>query len=372
MGIIWLVVLIALGSGLAAVVAAAWGVLRMSDVLREPPRDVLILAAHQDDCVVLAGEYAIEAAKGGRRIEIVYLTCGAPDASDGRALLRRQEAVTAWGLLGVGPADLHHMGLPQASVSGPSRIEAKQLQAAGERLREVTERLAPGTAVFIPAAGESHVDHRTLRKLSLEAIHETGRSDLRILEAPEYNDHYSLLRCPWRSLIYVASNIPFLGRWVGSDCTWTRAGFVRGGPPLVLPPDPARLEKKRELPRQFRSEDGELLVKYFGHPDRFRPVDDVSAARNLPERTGRYFRFDERHLGASVLLLWLSLWLSAILISNRALWLAAKWQPWAAIVLTLAASIVLLPYGFRRQAMSRRAILLSIMVGSVWGTLQVV
>jgi len=38
-------------------------------VLDEPARDVMILAAHQDDCVIAAGEYGIAALDAKRTVE---------------------------------------------------------------------------------------------------------------------------------------------------------------------------------------------------------------------------------------------------------------------------------------------------------------
>jgi LmbE family N-acetylglucosaminyl deacetylase len=361
------VLLIAPACGLTAAAALIRGLLRVPHMDREPPRDLLILAAHQDDCVVLAGEYAIETARAGRRIQIVYLTCGAQMPEDDRARLRRQEAETAWGMLGVTPGELHDLALPQSDVSGPSGSTSEELGEAKRNLRRIVEQLAPGTAVFIPAAGESHVDHRTLRQVSLEVIDDAGRKDLMVLESPEYNDYYSLLHCPWRSLAFVARSIPLLGRWVRPGRAWMRAGFADGPVPLVLPLDPVRLARKKQLLRQFGSEDGELLVKYFGYPDRFRPIGDVHAARKRPEDVGLYLRFDGQCLGLSVLLLWLSLWFSAALIGAGAVWLVAMWRRPAGIGFALASVGVLLFCLLRARGLCRRAMLISVSVGLLWG-----
>src|SRR5690554_2654057 len=80
---------------------------RRARVWNEAPRDAVILAAHQDDCVIAAGEYAVEAVAAGRRIDVVYLTCGDAKPGSRRARTRRAEALSAWGSLGVGPDRLH-------------------------------------------------------------------------------------------------------------------------------------------------------------------------------------------------------------------------------------------------------------------------
>jgi LmbE family N-acetylglucosaminyl deacetylase len=310
------------GGALSAVAAsagvAAWSLrFRKPVVEHEPPRDVLILAAHQDDCVIMAGEYAIEARRQGKRVQVVYLTCGAATPEEPRVAIRRLECERAWELIGV-PADkLLFLNLPQSEVEGPSRLTGEHLQSARTSIEAALADLPEKAAVFIPAAGETHGDHRALRQVSLEALERVGRTDLRTLEVPEYNGWYSLWHTPWRGLSFALSGFPLLGRIVSLSGDRARAGFLHGGPPHVLSPDAARLEKKRDMLRLFVSEDGPLLVKYFGHCDWFRPVDRIKGIGKGENATG-CVKIGGRSLGISVVLMLASMWALSLAVA----WLA--------------------------------------------------
>lgn len=62
-----------------------------------PPADLLILAAHPDDCAIIAGEYAQVSAAANKSIRIVYLTCGSADPNDAICVCsrRREECYDA-------------------------------------------------------------------------------------------------------------------------------------------------------------------------------------------------------------------------------------------------------------------------------------
>ena len=47
-----------------------------------------------------------------------------------------------------------------------------------------------------------------------------------------------------------------------------------------MPPDEARLARKRRMLEMFESEGGPKLVKAFGGSWRFRRIDDIDAALN--------------------------------------------------------------------------------------------
>jgi LmbE family N-acetylglucosaminyl deacetylase len=248
-------------------------------------RDVLILAAHQDDCVVMAGEYAIAAVEAGRSVRIVYLTNGdsreTSPASE-RALRRNAEAIASWGSIGVSRESIAFLGLPAAPIAGPSRMTGEQLLAAKAQLVEIISALPQASAVFVPAAGESHVDHRTLRRLALEALKSVGRADLHIFEAPEYNPYVSLTRMPKKAFVHVIAAIPVVRRWAAAMRRKTAAPeeFPYGPRAMIMRPDQNRLERKRRMLEMFESEGGPQLVRAFGGSWRFRRIDDLDAAMN--------------------------------------------------------------------------------------------
>src|SRR3569832_1852259 len=76
-------------------VVAMAAMLRRPRVMTDPAKPALILAAHQDDCAILAGGYAIFAKQAGCRVQKAYLTCGAPSPGGPRAGARRGGARAA-------------------------------------------------------------------------------------------------------------------------------------------------------------------------------------------------------------------------------------------------------------------------------------
>jgi LmbE family N-acetylglucosaminyl deacetylase len=169
---------VALALGLAGWVA----VRRRPGSIDAPARDVLVVAAHPDDCVIMAGEYALHALAQGKRVAVYYLTCGAARDDPARAAARRTEALTAWSMAGVPPEALTFGELPE---QGPADTEARtreELARARAQLEDQMRALPRGAALFVPAASEEHVDHRLLRRVALESLRATGRRDLVVYE----------------------------------------------------------------------------------------------------------------------------------------------------------------------------------------------
>jgi len=334
-------------------------------------RDGLILAPHPDDCVILAGEYGLEARQAGRSVQIVYLTCGDRASDAARAERRRSEAIEAWGSAGVSAHCLHFLDLPQSNVEGPMRYGPDDVATAVDRVAQAVESLPANSVVFLPADGESHVDHVTLRRIGLQALARVRREDIVVMEAPEYNTYYSLLRSPAKTILYVVQQIPVLGRLVAElDLGPGFAGFASGGPGYVLPPSVARLEKKKDMLRKFKSEDGELLVHYFGHPDRFRRVQDVEAA--LSRRPTLHLQIGGRHLAPSVVFLWAAI-LGGVFSATFALadWLsrAIPGPPRVGWIIAALGFVALGLAARHREHFERFLIYLLSGIGLVWGSI---
>jgi LmbE family N-acetylglucosaminyl deacetylase len=272
-------------------------------VMAEAPRDVLILAAHQDDCVIMAGEYAIAAKEAGRAVRVVYLTNG--DSKDHnsqseRADKRNREAIAAWGCIGVAADSICCSGYAAAPVAGPSRITTENSNQIRRQFVELLRMLPADWTVFIPAPGESHVDHRTLRRIALECLSVVGRDDLHVYEAPEYNRYLSLVRMPRKTLMYILATIPVVRRWAVMHREIIAAEeFPCGARALIMPEDAARLERKRSMLKFFSSEDGEKLIRLFGARSRFRRITELNCA--LQERPWGYLPFEGYRLGISAL-----------------------------------------------------------------------
>src|SRR3569623_676267 len=148
-------------------VVAAAALLRRPRVMTEPAKPALILAAHQDDCAILAGGYAIFAKAAGCRVQVAYLTCGASSPDQPRAVTRREESLAAWRALDVGDDDVFFFGLPEHGVSAESTWTHADRDRARTWLGGQLRQLTANAEDYLPAAGESHVDFRGLRRLAL-------------------------------------------------------------------------------------------------------------------------------------------------------------------------------------------------------------
>lgn len=320
LGMAILLTLAPLALGMVVVTA----LLRRPRVVDGEARHALILAAHQDDCAILAGGYAIFARAAGRSVRIAYLTCGAASPDLPRAKTRRQEAYTAWGMLAIPAEDIFFCDLPEHAPSSVSSWSVSDRDRARGWLLGLLRDLPVRSVVFLPAPGETHVDHRALRQLALEAWKVSERADLSFFEGPEYNDYVSLAQAPEKMVVALASALPGLSGWAKRRARAPWAGFAASGSYWELPPDRIRLEQRRELLRAFASENGELLVRLFGWCERYRPVPDAACGLQAEPPTG-YLYLGQYHRGFSALLALVVLAESAGLLAAMGCGAALRW-----------------------------------------------
>ena len=247
----------------------------------DPPRHVLICAAHSDDCVIMGAEYAYGVILTGLSVKIAYLTCSGPHPDAEISRTRRAEALAAWSAIGVPKENLTFINLTESPVRGPRTYADQDIARAKEIFKTLILSLPERAAVIIPANGKSHVDHRTVRKLSLEAVVDCKRDDLLVYESPEYNGFLSLTRCPKKTIRAVVRQAPPLNRLIRPYAG--PATYVSGPPGLVFRDTPNRLGKKRELLTYFPSQ-GDRLVQSFGYETPYRKVSLAERIQEEPNR----------------------------------------------------------------------------------------
>lgn len=327
-----------------------------------PAADLLILAAHPDDCAIIAGEYAQVVAAAGRSIQIVYLTDGAAPSEPDRAAIRRRECIDAWSLIGVPESNLIFLGFPHTDPAMESVFTDAMLKQSQDRLAEIFRALPERTRIILPAQGETHIDHRNLRHAALHAFRNVARQDLETLEAPEYNPYFSLARAPARSLIYVVASIPGISRLIDRRRFIPPPNFFEGPSGMILPPDSERLAVKCRMLRKFTTENpDDILVKHFGFPDHYRRFDPIASIDAVPGRW--YLRIGERYLSPGIIAWWLSLWCAVLvllyvagrrkvrLLGAGGLFGSSTW----AVAITALVGIALLAFALiRRNSVERR------------------
>jgi LmbE family N-acetylglucosaminyl deacetylase len=352
-----LVVLALLLPPLAFLAIVAASSLRRPHVMTDEARDALILAAHPDDCVILAGAYAVFAREAKRRVRVAYLTCGAPAPDVPRAETRRKEALAVWASLGIPTEDVTFLDLAEHPVSGESTWKEEETTAAGAAIEGLLRAMPAGGIVFLPAAGELHVDHRGLRRLALEAWSRSGRTDLQVMEGPEYNNYLSLLQSPEKVWYTLALGVPGVSSRVQPRRPpWT--GFAEGGPYWTLPANEERQARRRALLRMFASENGDLLVHLFGTFERYRPL--KSPEQGLAAEPPRgYVMLGGRQRGPSAILALVVVAEAVLVLTGLSSWVVLQSSGDGIVGLVFVVGLVVWAavFGLRRRLMPDSRIL---------------
>lgn len=225
---------------------------------------LLILAPHEDDCVISAGGIGARNQRLGGVTRIIYL---APDETPGLAELRAAEARAAWREAGLAPGDLQHLDL----LPPLRRRDPAKLQAAARTLRSIIDDFQP-TAIVMPMFEGGHIHHDMVAALVGSIV--TPRDKFVIFEAPEYSPNVSVADTPHR---IIALSV----RWLFGLVSYQGPpdGIDRR-PLLKVRLDPAELECKRRMLAAFASQNAPSLVMTRGYPDRL--VRDQRSLRRHP------------------------------------------------------------------------------------------
>jgi LmbE family N-acetylglucosaminyl deacetylase len=234
------------------------------------PQRLLILAPHEDDCVIAAGGIGARNRAVGGATRVAYL---APDEAPGMAERRADEAHAAWREAGVEGIDLQHLDLlPKLRQRDPAK-----LLAAARQLRVLIEDFHP-TVIVMPMFEGGHIHHDMVARLIGSIV--APSDSFAIFEAPEYGPYVSLRFTPHRVIALCA-------RWLGVSYYGPPDG-IDGRSVLKVRLTPSELACKRRMLAAFVSQNAPSLVATRAYPDRlvrWQP----SAIRRFPfERAGSY------------------------------------------------------------------------------------
>ena len=229
------------------------------------PGRLLILAPHEDDCVISAGGIGARNRRLGGVTRIVYL---APDETPGLAARRSAEAHAAWTVAGVPDADICHLDLlPPLRTPDPAR-----LQAAAGVIRSIIDTFEP-TAVVVPMFEGGHVHHDMTAAIVGTILRADDRFD--VFEAPEYSPYTSLWYTPHRVVAlcsrWLFGLVSYYGPPDGNDGRQVRKYRL----------DAADLACKRRMLAAFESQNAPSLVATRAYPDRLLVL-DRNAKRQRP------------------------------------------------------------------------------------------
>jgi LmbE family N-acetylglucosaminyl deacetylase len=247
-----------LAAGYAAYCAAAaalWLAVRRKrfEPLEAGGEDILIVAPHQDDCVAIAGGYALQTREKGGRVRILYVTDGFENGAPGR----RSEAARAWRLAGVPETDLNFLEYP--SLTG--LLTRREIDRAIGQISRAIADARPGT-VFVPLYEGGHYQHDVVNYMTAEAM---KAADFRgkAYEAPEYNFYLSFRTTPEKILSGMLRFVPFAGRDYAPEP-------VLGDPVYRLTMTESQMRLKKEMLAAFESQHPDQLVRRFGFADRYQ------------------------------------------------------------------------------------------------------
>lgn len=261
---------------LALFAVSAWALLRLQSLERwadwKTPQRLLILAPHEDDCVIAAGGVGPCNRDLGGVTRIVYL---APEDDPAMAARRADETRAAWRLAGLADNDLQHLDLlPRLRQRDP-----RKLRAAGTALRAIIDEFRP-TAIIMPMFEGGHVQHDMLAGLVGRIV--KPDESIEVFEAPEYSPFTSLAFTPHRVLTLTT-------RWLfGLVSYYGPPDGIDGRPVLKFRLSPDQLARKRRMLGAFVSQNAPSLMETRAYPDRLVRWTPDTLRRHPFEMRGSY------------------------------------------------------------------------------------
>lgn len=234
--------------------------------------ELLIVAAHSDDCVIAGAEMAWGILQEEGKVRIAYLTCSGPSPADEISKVRTAEAIAAWRHLHNQNVYFTSTDLPESPVNGPISYGETDLDRFRDLLVNNINAMKEGSVVLLTARHESHVDHNSARLAGIRAIEKAKRSDLRVFETPEYNSLLSMRHDPIGVMITALKELPLLYRILPKRSA--SPAFLGGKIAATFVDNPKRLEAKIEMLGEFVSQNPELLREYFSWPSKYRLFDE--------------------------------------------------------------------------------------------------
>ena len=244
----------------------------------DAPQRLLILAPHEDDCVIAAGGLGARNRRLGGAVRIVYLV---RDEHPGMPERRNAEARAAWREAGLAASELHFLGL----LPGLRQRDPQKLHSAAVTLRSIIDDFKP-TVLIMPMFEGGHVHHDMTAALVGTIL--TPQDRFEVFEAPEYGPYVSLNNTPHRVMTLCARWLLGLVSYRGPSDGIDERRLLK------FRLDPVDLDCKRRMLGAFVSQNAPSLVATYDYPDRL--------ARWDPSRRRRYpYDFRRSYLRLSLM-----------------------------------------------------------------------
>jgi LmbE family N-acetylglucosaminyl deacetylase len=219
--------------------------------------DILIVAPHQDDCVAIAGGYAIQTRMQGGRVTVLYATDG--PAHDKRT--RKWEALEAWTQLGIRRDGIHFLKHHMST----GFTSAEEIRTGIGEFAAFIEQCNPDI-VFIPLYEGGHYQHDAVNYMVHQAVRRIGFQG-KVYESPEYNFYLSFKTTPEKILSGLTRFIPFIRYDYPPEP-------IRDDEVMHLRMTHEQIEMKKRMLSKFTSQNPEQLAVRFGFEDRYQKLHD--------------------------------------------------------------------------------------------------
>jgi LmbE family N-acetylglucosaminyl deacetylase len=224
--------------------------------------DILIVAPHQDDCVAIAGGYAIQTKAMGGRVKVLYVTDGNKDDK----VTRKQEALDAWYVIGSDEKDIHFLKYHSLT----SLTTREEIEQCTDEIADFILKNQPKT-IFVSLYEGGNYQHDVVNYMVSEAVQKAGFMGT-VYESPEYNFYLSFKTTPEKILSGFARFIPF---------------FRYDYPPepiledevLRLKMTPEQIRIKKDMLSKFKTQNPKQLIIRFGFEDRYQRLHNYDYSR---------------------------------------------------------------------------------------------
>ena len=215
--------------------------------------DILIIAPHQDDCVAIAGGYAIQTIEKKGRINIIYVT----DGYRNDKVSRKREAIEAWSVIGIEKQAIHFLNYDTRT----GLMEKNDIYSCIKEIRDLIISIHPGT-IFIPLYEGGNYQHDLTNFMVRKSLDECGFRPT-VYEAPEYNFYFSFKTTPEKILSGLARLLPFYKYDYPPEP-------IRDDTLYYLKMTAEQIRLKKDMLSKFKTQHPENLMERFGFEDRFQ------------------------------------------------------------------------------------------------------
>jgi N-acetylglucosamine malate deacetylase 1 len=148
-------------------------------------KSAMVFSPHQDDETFGCGGIIALKREQNIPVVVVFITDGQgggvvdPDSSMTIVEIRKEEALTALGILGVEPSEIYFLAKPDGTLPD---LEVNDRQQTIEQIATLLEKHQP-EEVYVPHRKDCHRDHEATYELVKEAVQKVG-NQVEFLEYP--------------------------------------------------------------------------------------------------------------------------------------------------------------------------------------------